>query len=86
MLTIPEWIISGVLMAIAVFMVVIVLFQESDDDGLGGTIAGSSSAYDSYLGKNEGRTTNAKLARFTKIMATIFFVFVLVLDVLTVLD
>lgn len=86
MLTISEWIISAVLMVIAVIMIVIVLFQETDDDGLSGAIGGSSSAYDSYLGKNEGRTTNAKLAKFTKIMATIFFVFVLVLDVLTVLD
>lgn len=85
MLTTAEWIFSVALIIVALFIIVIVLFQQTDDDGLSGAIGGSSSAYDSYLGKNEGRTTNAKLAKFTKILATIFFVFVLVLDVITVL-
>lgn len=86
MLSVAEWIISAALLVIALAIIVIVLFQQTDDDGLSGAIGGSSSAYDSYLGKNEGRTTTAKLAKFTKIMATIFFVFVLVLDVITVID
>ncbi len=85
MLSVAEWVISAVLIVVALVMIIIVLFQQSDDDGLSGAIGGSSSAYDSYLGKNEGRTTTAKLAKFTKIMATIFFVFVLVLDVLNVM-
>lgn len=85
MLSVAEWIISALLMVVALFVIIIVLFQQTDDDGLSGAIGGSSSAYDSYLGKNEGRTTNAKLAKFTKIMATIFFVFVLVLDVINVM-
>lgn len=86
MLTVSEWVISAVLIVVALFMIIIVLFQETDDDGLSGAIGGSSSAYDSYLGKNEGRTTTAKLAKFTKIMATVFFVFVLVLDVITAMQ
>ena len=86
MLTVSEWVISALLIAVALFMIISVLFQETDDDDLSGAIGGSSSAYDSYLGKNEGRTTTAKLAKFTKIMATVFFVFVLVLDVLTAMQ
>ena len=86
MLSVAEWILSALLLVVAIVMIVIVLFQQTDDDGLSGAIGGSSSAYDSYLGKNEGRTTTAKLAKFTKIMAAIFFVFVLVLDVITVMD
>ena len=86
MLSVSEWIISIVLMLISVIIIIMVLFQQTDDDGLSGAIGGSSSAYDSYLGKNEGRTTNAKLAKFTKILATVFFVFVMVLDIITLID
>ncbi len=86
MLTTSEWIISIMLMVIAVVMIIIVLFQQSDDDGLSGAIGGSSSAYDSYLGKNENRTTGAKLARFTKLLATVFFVFVMVLDIIILVN
>lgn len=86
MLTVSEWVISIVLMVVAVIIIIMVLFQQTDDDGLSGAIGGSSSAYDSYLGKNEGRTTNAKLARFTKLLATVFFVFVMVLDIITLID
>ena len=86
MLSVSEWVISIVLMIVSVIIIIMVLFQQTDDDGLSGAIGGSSSAYDSYLGKNEGRTTNAKLAKFTKILATVFFVFVMVLDVITLID
>ena len=82
MLTTWEWIISILLMVVAIVMIIIVLFQQSDDDGLSGAIGGSSSAYDSYLGKNESRTTSAKLAKFTKMLAAVFFVFVMVLDII----
>lgn len=83
MLTLPEWIISAILLVLALIIIVLVLFQQSDDDGLSGAIGGSSSAgYDSYLGKNEGRTTNAKLAKFTKILAIVFFALVLVINII----
>ena len=81
-LTVSQWIISIPLMLLAVVMIIVVLFQQSDDDGLSGAIGGSSSAYDSYLGKNESRTTSAKLAKFTKMLATVFFILVMVLDIL----
>ena len=86
MLSVSEWVISIVLMIVSVIIIIMVLFQQTDDDGLSGAIGGSSSAYDSYLGKNEGRTTNTKLAKFTKILATVFFVFVMVLDIITLID
>ena len=86
MLTVSEWVISIIIMLLALVIIVLVLFQQSDDDGMSAAIGGSSSAsYDSYLGKNEGRTTNAKLARFTKIIAIVFFVLVLVADIVTLI-
>ena len=86
MLTAWEWILSILLMLVAIVMIIIVLFQQSDDDGLSGAIGGSSSAYDSYLGKNESRTTSAKLAKFTKMLAAVFFVFVMVLDIIILIN
>ena len=81
-LSVSQWILSILLMMIAVVTIIVVLFQQSDDEGLSGAIGGSSSAYDSYLGKNENRTTSAKLARFTKTLATVFFILVMVLDII----
>ncbi len=84
MLTTAEWVISIILIIVALVIIVMVLFQRGDDDGLSGTIAGSSSSsYDSYLGKNEGRTTNAKLAKFTRNIAIVFFVLILLADIIT---
>lgn len=84
MLTVSEWVVSAVLMVLALIIIILVLFQQSDDDGLSGAISGSSSmGYDSYLGKNEGRTTGAKLAKFTKIIAVVFFLLVLAADIMT---
>lgn len=79
------WIISAILLVLALIIIVLVLFQQSDDDGLSGAIGGSSSmGYDSYLGKNESRTTGAKLAKFTKIIAFCFFALVLVADIISI--
>lgn len=87
MLTVSELVISAILIVLALIIIILVLFQQSDDDGLSGAIGGSSSTgYDSYLGKNESRTTGAKLAKFTKIVAVIFFVLVLAADVITLVD
>lgn len=79
------WVISAILLVLALIIIVLVLFQQADDDGLSGAIGGSSSmGYDSYLGKNESRTTSAKLAKFTKIIAFCFFALVLVANILTI--
>lgn len=85
MLTVSQWVFSIILFILALTIIILVLLQQSDDDGLSGAIGGSTSmGYDSYLGKNEGRTTTAKLAKFTKIIAIVFFVLILVIDVITI--
>ena len=66
-------IIGGVLLLLAsIFIVGVVMLQESRQTGLSSSFTGGSS--DSYFGKNRGRSRDAKLSRATKIAAVIFFV------------
>lgn len=64
---------------VALVIIVLVLLQESKQQGLSGAIAGAA---DSFFGKNKGRTMEAKLAKYTKIFAALFFVLALVSSLL----
>ena len=61
--------ISIVLIISALFMIVTVLLQSSEDDGIS-ALSGRSS--DSYFSKAKAKTMEAKLALGTKIAAGIF--------------
>ncbi len=60
-----------VLLISAVFIVVAVMFQESNEDGLSGTISGKS---DTYYGKDKSTHKNRLLYKWTLIFAVIFAV------------
>lgn len=71
-------IVVTVLFAIdALVLAVIVLMQEGKSAGLTGTISGMA---DTYWGKNKGRSMEGKLEKITKILAVIFFVLALALN------
>lgn len=57
-------------------LTVVVLMQEGKQQGLG-SIAGAA---DSYWGKNKGRSMEGGLVRATTIMAVLFFVLAIVLN------
>ena len=61
-----------VLILLALGLIVLVLLQESNQQGLSGAISGGSS--ESFFGKNKGRTDEAKKAFITKILAIVFMV------------
>lgn len=58
-------------------LVVFVLMQEGKSSGLG-ALSGSS---DTYWGKNKGRSREANLVRWTKILAILFIVLAAVLNI-----
>ena len=60
--------ISIVLIIVALFMIVTVLLQSSEDDGIS-ALSGKS---DSYFSKTKSKTLEAKLALGTKIAAGLF--------------
>ena len=75
-------IISAFLLIIAcIFVVAVVLMQESKQ-GMSNVITGGSS--DNYYQKNSGRTREAKLAKATKAAAIAIFVIALAVNVITI--
>lgn len=74
-------IIAGVLLIIAsLIIVLVVLSQESKEQGLTSAIGGG--ANDSFYESNSGRTREAKLNKVTRFAAIIFFVVTLVVNIL----
>lgn len=65
-----------VLTLISVALTVIVLMQEGKSAGLGAI----SGAADTYWGKNKGRSMEGQLVKFTKILAVLFMVLAVVLN------
>ena len=73
-----EWygyLVGALLIVAALAIVIIVLMQQSRQAGLSGAIAGGS---ETFFGKNKGRSMDAKLAKFTKVLGVIFFILSLV--------
>lgn len=66
-----EHLFSILLILDALFMIVTVLLQSSDDDGIG-ALSGRSN--DSYFSKSKSKTMEARLALGTKIAAGVFVV------------
>ena len=69
------------LIVLAVLIVLFVLMQEGNEQGLGAISGGSS---ESFFGKNKGRTDEAKKAFLTKIFAGAFLVLVLVASIVMI--
>ncbi len=69
-------IISAIVLIIACVFIILVVLMQDTKQGMSQTIAGGSS--DNYFQKNQGRSNEAKLNRLTKIAAIIFFVVALV--------
>lgn len=62
---------------ICIALVTVVLFQESKSQGLAGSINGIA---ETYWGKNKGRSMEGALEKSTKILAALFIVLSVVLN------
>ena len=71
--------VSIVLIIVALFLIVTVLLQSSDDSGIS-ALSGQSSQ--SYFSKSKAKTMEAKLALGTKISAGLFVVLSLLMLIL----
>lgn len=70
-----EIILAAVLLAIALFLVVAIILQDSKKHGLSGAIAGGA---ETFFGKNKGKQVNKVLKKLTTIAAIVFAVIVFV--------
>ncbi len=64
---------------LSLILVVVVLFQSGNQAGLSGSIAGGA---ETFFGKNKGRTLDAKLKKWTSVVAVLFLVTSLLLSFL----
>lgn len=78
-MTAIQYVLSIIIIIVSLIIIVLVLFQESKQQGLSGAISGAA---DSFFGKNKGRTMEAKLAKYTKVAGTVFFVLALISSLL----
>ena len=76
-MTVVQYILGALLMACAIFLTVVVLFQNKSK-GLSGAIGGGNSSSETYFGKNRGASKEKKLSKLTTIVSIVFVVLVLV--------
>lgn len=79
-MSIIQVIASAMLFLSSVILIIIVLSQHGRSAYLGGAIAGG--AAESFLGKNKGRTLDAKLTKVTKYIAILFVVLTVAINIL----
>ncbi len=68
-----------ILLVLAVFLVVAVMFQEGNDEGLSGTIAGGAS---SFFGKGKEKKKDKVLFIATAVASVVFAVLILLMNIL----
>ncbi|HBL99362.1 MAG TPA: preprotein translocase subunit SecG [Ruminococcaceae bacterium] len=69
-----QYVFGAVLIILAIFLIIVVLLQESRSAGLSGAISGGA---DTFFGKSKGRTMEQKLVKLTRISAIAFFILTL---------
>lgn len=76
----PIEIIFGIcLLVFSIAIIVVVLLQEGSQKNVGVVTGGA----DTFLSKNKARSANAFLARWTKVIAVGFVLFVIVINMIT---
>lgn len=79
MLSIFNYVLMGILLVCAVFLVIAVLLQKTKEDGLSGAITGGA---DTFYGKDSANHGDVVLKRWTKIVGVIFAICVLVVYII----
>lgn len=71
-------VLMGTFILVCIFLTIVVLMQESKQNGLSGAISGAA---DTYWGKNKGRSMEGKLVTITKVLAVLFVVIAIILNI-----
>ena len=74
-----EYVLLAVLLVSAAFIIVAVLLQKSNEDGLSGTIAGGS---ETFYGKDKSAGADRALYKWTLIAAIVFAIAVLLVFII----
>lgn len=76
-MSVPQIILSIVVVLASLFLIVTILFQSGKSNGLSGAFGGT---FETYMSKNKAGTLDARLARLTKWVGLVFVLAVLVLN------
>ena len=71
-------VLTVVFMIVCLIITVVILLQEGKQAGLTGAISGAA---DTYWGKNKGRSMEGKLVKYTKILAVLFFLLAIAVEI-----
>ena len=77
MITVIHGILLILYIIVSVVLTIVVLMQEGKQAGLTGAISGAA---DSYWGKNKGRSMEGRMVKITKVLAVLFMVFAIILN------
>lgn len=78
-MSIPQIVVSVIIVVACLFLIVVVLLQSGKNSGVAGALSGGA---DTFLSKNQGNTWDHRLARITRVVAAVFMLAVLVLNLL----
>ena len=78
-MTVLEIIIGAAILLSCVIITIICMLQEQKPQNATSALTGASN--DSFYDKNRGRTKEARLKRFTTILAVLLFVLILFMDI-----
>ena len=81
-MTIFEIIVGSIILVLALVIIAAILLQEARRAGINGAISGGA---DTFLSKNKARSVDAFLSRWTKVIAIVFMLFVVLAFVLAML-
>ena len=81
-MTIFEIIVGSSILVLALVIIAAILLQEGRRAGINGAISGGA---DTFLSKNKARSVDAFLSRWTKVIAIVFMLFVVLAFVLAML-
>ena len=71
-----RWIFTIAIIIVSIVMTVVILMQEGRSQGLGAI----SGAAETYWGKNKGRSMEGMLVKITRVLAVIFLLLTIVLN------
>ncbi|MBR4950013.1 MAG: preprotein translocase subunit SecG [Clostridia bacterium] len=63
---------------VGIILIVVIMMQDSKNSNMSGVVTGNS---ESFFGSGKGASKEAKLSRFTTIMASVFAVLVVLLNI-----
>ena len=77
-----DYVLGGVLIVLALIFIAVILLQEGRRKGISGVIAGGA---DTFLSKGKAKAVDAVLAKWTKYIAMIFMLLVVVCFALSII-